>query len=224
MKRAIYVIALLAAVGSCKNANNTENTQGADVMEPVQEVKGRVNFGGDHAVITPEPCLMIATWDADGNPDVMMAAWGGQRSYNLVEINLSEHKTTENLRLKGAFTLSFASVDNVVESDFFGLVSANNVPDKVKKAGFTFIPSPNVDAPIIKEYPLTLECKVVSFEDGHLIGRIVNMSAEESVLDENGRVDIGKLRPIVYDSSTHVYRVVGEVVGQAWNSGKVLNE
>lgn len=147
MKRSITVIALLAAMAGCNNANNSQNQETPNTMEPVQEVKGRVNFGGDHAVITPEPCLMIATWDADGTPDVMMAAWGGQRSYNLVEINLSEHKTTENLRLKGAFTLSFASADNVVESDFFGLVSARDVPDKVAKAGFTFIPSPNVDAP-----------------------------------------------------------------------------
>ena len=125
--------------------------------------------------------------------------------------------------MTGAFTVSFADERTVAESDYFGLVSGNKVPDKVAKVGFTVTPSPNVDAPIINEYPLTLECKVVSWNGGVLIGEIVNMSADESILTD-GKVDLGKLRPIVFDAAANTYRAIGEVVGQAWDSGKKFNE
>ncbi len=190
----------------------------------VNEVAGRKNFGAAHALMTtPQPCVMIATWDKDKNPDVMMAAWAGQYDYNQIVISLSKHKTTENLELTGAFTVSFADERTVAESDYFGLVSANKVPDKVSKAGFTITPSPNVNAPIVDQYPLTLECKVVSFEDGVLIGEVVNMSADESILTD-GKVDLGKLKPIVFDAAGMCYRGIGEEVGKAWGAGKVFAE
>ena len=125
--------------------------------------------------------------------------------------------------MTGAFTVSFADERTVAESDYFGLVSGNKVPDKVAKVGFTVTPSPNVDAPIINDYPLTLECRVVSWNNGVLIGEIVNMSADESILTD-GKVDLGKLRPIVFDAAANTYRAIGEVVGQAWGSGKKFNE
>ena len=125
--------------------------------------------------------------------------------------------------MTGAFTVSFADERTVAESDYFGLVSGNKVPDKVAKVGFTVTPSPNVDAPIINEYPLTLECRVVSWNNGVLIGEIENMSADESILTD-GKVDLGKLRPIVFDAAANTYRAIGEVVGQAWGSGKKFNE
>lgn len=192
--------------------------------EPLKEVTGRKNFGPDHALVTtPQPCVMIATWDKDHNPDVMMAAWAGQYDYKRIVVSLSKHKTTENLELTGAFTVSFADVRTVAESDYLGLVSGHKVPDKVAKVGFTVTPSPNVDAPIINEYPLTLECKVVSWKDGILVGEVVNQSASESILTD-GKIDLAKLQPIVFDAAGMCYRAIGDVVGGAWNAGKKFTE
>ena len=136
-----------------------ENENATEKVE-VKDVEGRKNFG-DAGIITPLPAIMIATYDEKENPDVMMAAWGGQCGPKHICFNLSAHKTTENIRLKKAFTVSFASKNDIVQSDYFGIVSANDVPDKVARAGFTVTKSPNVDAPIVNEYPLTLECKVL---------------------------------------------------------------
>ena len=221
MKRTI-ILALtvcLMAVG-CKNADN----QTVNTMEPLKEVAGRKNFGPNHALVTtPQPCVMIATWDKDHNPDVMMAAWPGQYDAKQIVISLSKHKTTENLELTGAFTVSFADVNTVAESDYFGLVSGSKVPDKVAKTGFTVTPSPNVDAPIINEYPLTLECKVVSWEGGVLVGEVVNQSADERILTD-GKIDLAKLQPIVFDAAGMCYRAIGGVVGGAWDAGKKFPE
>ena len=217
----IFALAALLSVAGCKNTenNNTEN-----MSNNFKEVEGRKNFGSARALMTtPQPCVMIATWDKDHNPDVMMAAWAGQLDYKQSVISLSNHKTTDNLELTRAFTISFADERTVMESDYFGLVSGNNVPDKVAKAGFTITPSPNVDAPIINEYPLTLECKMVSFEDGVLIGEVVNMSADENILTD-GKVDLAKLKPIVFDAAGMCYRSVGDIVGKAWGAGKELAE
>lgn len=208
------------------DANTNENPTEEKIT--VKEVEGRKNFS-DKAVITPLPAIMIATWDEKENPDVMMAAWGGQCGPKHITFQLSAHKTTENIKLKKAFTISFATKDDIVQSDYFGIVSANDVPDKVAKAGFTITKSPNVDAPIINEYKLTLECKVVTFEEkenggASVVGEIVNMSADESILDEEGNIDLGKLQPVIFDSAKNTYRVVGEKVGDAWGSGKVIQE
>ena len=194
----------------------------------VKAVEGRKNFT-DQMVITPQPAIMIATWDEKQNPDVMMAAWGGQCGPKHITFQLSAHKTTENIRLKKAFTISFATKDDVVQSDYFGTVSANDVPDKVAKAGYTVTASPNVDAPIINEYKLTLECKVVEFEENGndgacVVGEIVNMSADENILDEDGNIDLEKLQPVVFDSTKRIYRALGEKVGDAWGSGKAIIE
>ena len=224
MKKAIiFALSALLAIAGCKNTeNNTTGDMNND--KPLQEVAGRTNFGANHALVTtPQPCVMIATWDENKNPDVMMAAWAGQLDYKQIVISLSKHKTTDNLEKTGAFTVSFADERTVAESDYFGLVSGNKVPDKVAKVGFTVTPSPNVDAPIINEYPLTLECKVVSFEDGMLIGEVINQSADESILTD-GKVDLAKLKPIVFDAAGMCYRALGEVVGKAWGSGKAFAE
>ena len=219
MKHFLSVLACLAVLAGCG-----ENASKQEEGKALQEVAGRTNFGPDHALVTvPQPCVMIATWDKDHNPDVMMAAWAGQYDARQIVISLSPHKTTENLALTGAFTVSFADERTVAESDYFGLVSGHQVPDKVARAGFTITPSPNVDAPIINEYPLTLECKVVRFTDGSLVGEVVNMSADESILTE-GKVDLAKLKPIVFDAAGVCYRSVGDVVGGAWEAGKVFAE
>ena len=217
----ILLIALAAtlALTGCKNTTN-QNAQNMNL----NEVIGRKNFGPNHALVTtPQPCVMIATWDKDHNPDVMMAAWAGQYDAKKIVISLSKHKTTENLEQTGAFTVSFADIRTVAESDYFGLVSGNKVPDKVARVGFTVTPSPNVDAPIINEYPLTLECKVVSWGDGILVGEVVNMSADERILTD-GKVDLAKLQPIVFDAASMSYRAIGDIVGQAWGDGKKFTE
>lgn len=211
---------LFAACGNKEQKSATAtNENPTEQKVAVKDVEGRKNFG-DAAVITPLPAIMIATWDEKENPDVMMAAWGGQCGPKHITFQLSAHKTTENIRLKKAFTISFATKDDIVQSDYFGIVSGNDVPDKVAKAGFTITPSPNVDAPIINQYPLTLECKVVSFEDGMLIGEVVNMSADQSILDAEGKVDLTKLKPIVFDAAAMCYRALGDSVGKAWGAGK----
>lgn len=222
----LSAIAVLSLLAACQSDNaKQQNEDNMDNNVSVNEVAGRKNFGAAHALITtPQPCVMIATWDAQKNPDVMMAAWAGQYDYNQIVISLSKHKTTENLALTKAFTVSFADERTVAESDYLGIVSGNKVPDKVAKAGFTVSPSPNVDAPIIDQYPLCIECKVVSFEDGILIGEVVNMSADESILGENGQVDLAKLKPVVFDAAGMCYRALGDVVGKAWGAGKVFDK
>jgi flavin reductase (DIM6/NTAB) family NADH-FMN oxidoreductase RutF len=203
---------------------NKKNKLPMDTNKAFNEVAGRKNFGPSHALMTtPQPCVMIATWDKDHTPDVMMAAWAGQYDHNQIVVSMSKHKTTENIELTGAFTVSFADVRTVAESDYLGIASGAKVPDKVAKVGFTVSPSPNVDAPIIDQYPLTLECKVISWKDGILVGEVVNMSADECILTD-GKVDLGKLQPIVFDAAALAYRALGEVVGQAWGSGKKFME
>ena len=210
-----------------KEAEENNNLSSPEKME-LQDINNRTQLGAK-LFVTPQPALMIGTYDENGNPDVMMAAWGGQCGPRHITFELSAHKTTENIRLKRAFTISFATKDDIAQSDYFGIVSAHDVPDKVARAGFTVTKSPNVDAPIINEYKLTLECKVVTFdEDGNggarVVGEIVNMSADESILDEEGNIDLGKLQPVIFDSTKNAYRVVGEKVGDAWGSGKVFVE
>lgn len=190
-------------------------------------IEGRANYGGGHPIIMPLPCFMIATYDENYNPDVMMVAYGGQCDYNKVVLYLSAHKTTDNLRLRRAFTLSFADANTIESSDYCGIVSAYRFPDKLEQAGFTTIHSPNVDAPIINEYPLALECRVKELrlcKDGHtrIIGEVVNMSANLNCVGEDKKLDIDKIKPVVYDSSHNMYRVIGEVVGKAFQSGKAL--
>jgi len=183
----------------------------------------RKNFGAK-TWMYPMPVLMVGTYDENGTPNVMNAAWGGVYDTDQVMVCLShDHKTTENIKKTGAFTLSFATKDTVIPCDFAGIVSANDLPDKFAKAGFHAEKGEYVNAPLIKELPMALECKLLKFnEDGICIGEIVNVSAEESILDDQGVIDAEKLNPISYDGVTHAYRVLGEKVGQAFSDGKKL--
>ncbi len=176
---------------------------------------------GKKMMVTPQPVLMIGTYDENGVADVMNAAWGGQCDYNQIAISLSEHKTTDNLKLKKEFTVSFATKDTEKISDYFGIESGKNA-DKIAKTGVHVKRAEYVDAPIIEEYPLTVECKMVSFEDGILIGEVVNTTADESILTEDGKVDLGKLQPIVFDAFLNKYRVVGDIIGNAFKDGLEL--
>lgn len=183
----------------------------------------RKNFG-PNSFITPEPVLMIAAYDENGTPDIMNAAWGGISGANQISMCISPgHKTVKNILARKAFTVSFAGADKVVESDYVGIVSANEVPDKFARAGFTETKSEFVDAPLVDQYPLAIECEMVSYdEDTHLmVGKIVNVSADESVLTD-GAIDLAKVRPIIYDGMNHNYNVLGEIVGKAFEDGKKL--
>ena len=183
----------------------------------------RKNFGVKNWLY-PMPVFVVGTYDENGNPNAMNAAWGGIYDTNLLMVCLAdEHKTTENIVNTRAFTVSFATADTVVSADYVGIVSANEVPDKFARAGFSATKSEFVNAPIIDQLPMTVECKLHKFtEDGICIGEIVNVSADESILDENGKIDAKKLNPIIYDSVSHAYWNFGEKVGQAFSDGKKI--
>ena len=184
----------------------------------------RKNFGVK-PMVYPMPVYIIATYGKDGTPDAMNAAWGGITEENEITICVSDdHKTTENFLYTGAFTVSMATADYVKECDYVGIVSANDVPNKLEIAGFHVEKSEFVNAPIITELPMCVECKVKSYdkESCRLVGEIVNISIDDSVLSENGKVDVKKLKPITYDSSNHKYLVLGDVVGNAFSDGKAI--
>lgn len=183
----------------------------------------RKNFG-KKTWLYPLPVLIIGSYDENGKADAMNAAWGGIYDTNQVILCLSAgHKTTKNIKKKGAFTVSFANSENVVASDYVGIVSANNTPDKMEKAGFHTTKSEFVEAPIIDELPMTLECKLVKVnDDGNIIGEIVNVSADESILGEDGLIDAEKLQAISFDPVHNTYLKVGGKVGNAFIDGNKL--
>ncbi len=183
----------------------------------------RKNFGAK-TWLYPMPVLIVGTYDENGTPNAMNAAWGGIYDTGLVMLCLSdEHKTTENIKKTKAFTVSFATVKTIVPCDNVGIVSANDVPDKFAKAGFHATKSKFVNAPVIDELPMSVECELLKFnEDGICIGRIVNVSADESILDEKGAIDAEKLDPIIYDSVSHSYWSFGQRVGRAFSDGKKI--
>ena len=169
----------------------------------------------------PMPVLIIGTYDANNKPNAMNAAWGMISDFNEISISLSEHKTTDNFKLTNSFTVSVGT-ENMMEScDYVGIISGKDEPNKFEKAHFTSTKSNYVNAPIINELPLTLECKVISFNDGILKGEIVNISADESILTDN-KIDVAKLKPISYDPVNNKYYSLGNIVGNAFSDGLKL--
>ena len=185
----------------------------------------RKNFG-PKTMLYPMPVLILGTYNPDGTPNAMNAAWGGIVDTQLIGICLGEdHRTTKNILERKAFTVSMADAGNVIAADYVGIVSGNDVPDKLAKAGWHTTKSEFVDAPLIDELPMALECEFVSYDDatGLTIGRIVNICAEEHILTE-GKIDLTKFRPITYDSAGHGYYTLGERVGNAFSDGKKLQD
>lgn len=183
----------------------------------------RKNFGSN-SWLYPMPVLIVATYDEQGRPNAMNAAWGGIFTDEMIGICLSErHKTTQNILSTRAFTVSMATAEQVVACDYVGLESGNRVPDKFAKAGFHATRSEFVNAPLIDELPMALECELVSYdkESCHLVGKIVNITADESVLTE-GKIDPRKLRPITFDPINHAYLELGAKVNDAFSCGKQL--
>lgn len=184
----------------------------------------RKNFGAKPWTY-PQPVFIIASYDEAGVPDAMNAAWGGISEDTQLSMCLSAgHKTVKNILARGAFTVSMANAAHVAACDYVGVVSANNVPDKLAKAGLHTTKSAFVDAPLIDELPMAVECKLISYdpESCRMVGEIVNVCAEESILDEQGRIDPDKLRPIVFDPVHNAYRKLGEKVGNAFRDGLQL--
>lgn len=184
----------------------------------------RKNFGAK-PYLYPMPVLIIASYDENGVADAMNAAWGGISDDTRISMCLSpEHKTVKNILARGAFTVSIGDAAHVTECDYVGIVSANHVPDKLDRAGFHTSHSELVDAPLIDELPMALECKLVSYDPNSccMIGEIINVNADERILDEQGNIDLSKFEPITYDPVNHAYLKLGDAVGKAFCDGKKL--
>lgn len=184
------------------------------------------NFGVK-PYLFPMPTYMISTYNEDNTIDVMMMAWGGICAEDMVALNLeAAHKTVANLETRKAFTLSVPGVDTLQESDFLGIASANQMADKFARTGLHAVKSESVNAPVIVEYPLTLECEVLEMQSQpyglRVLGKIVNVIADEKVLDDDGKIDAGKLHAFAFDQMQNGYYAIGEKVGQAWHSGAAL--
>ncbi len=176
--------------------------------------------------IFPMPVLMIATYNEDGSVDVMNAAWGTMLERDYVVLNLTEtHKTVKNIKERKAFTVSIADSKHVTEADYFGIVSGNDTPNKFEKTNLTCEKSTNVDAPIINEFPICMECEFVEYQNGKygcgVIGKIVNVTADEKVMNGNN-VDIDLVDAISFDPYTHGYYKVNQRVGNAFKDGMQL--
>ena len=181
----------------------------------------RKNFGSKPYVY-PQPVFMIGTYNPDGTADLMTAGWGGISEWDEITIGLSKgHQTNQNILKRGAFTVSMATADFVKECDYLGIVSAKDVPDKIERAGFHAERSEFVDAPLFRELPMALECQVVSYdvEACHLIGKIINVCADETILDDQGKICPEKLNPLIHDTVHHTYRTLGPVVGHSFHDG-----
>ena len=174
--------------------------------------------------IFPMPVLMIATYNENGSIDVMNAAWGTMLERNQVILNLTEtHKTVKNIKERKAFTVSIADSDHVVEADYFGVVSGNNTPNKFENSGLTAIKSENIDAPIINEFPICLECEFIEYGECGVIGKVVNVTADDKVMNGDN-VDISLVNAIAFDPYTHGYYKVNERVGNAFKDGLQLKK
>ena len=184
----------------------------------------RKNFGAK-SWMYPMPVLIIGTYDETGIPDAMNAAWGMISDTDKVTICLdASHKTVKNILIKKDFTVSMADAKNVIAADYVGIVSGNDVPDKVAKTGWHVTKSEFVDAPIFEELPMTLECKMISYDEETelMTAEIVNICVDESILGEDGKIDLTKFQPITYDPVHHNYLTLGEKIGNAFKDGKQL--
>ena len=172
----------------------------------------------------PLPVLIIGTYDVNGTPDAMNAAWGGQIGMTQISVSLSsKHKTTENIKLNKEFTVSFATADKIAACDYVGIVSGNDVENKLEKCGFTVTKSDKVNAPLIDQLPVAVECKVIEiqeeFNETRVVAEVVGLKADESVMTD-GKVDYSKAGLVIYDTVTKCYRAVGGSVGAARSIGK----
>lgn len=184
------------------------------------------NFGSKPWLL-PQPVLIIGTYDKDGKPNAMNAAWGGTWDMHEIMISLGSHKTTDNLAVNNEFTVAFATSDTLVAADYVGLASGRNTPDKMERAGWTAEKAPNVNAPLFKEFPMTMECRVkeklYESETGcYLIAEVVDIQCDEKYLAADGQPDVERMQIITYDPVHHGYIELGKTVGKAFAYGKKL--
>lgn len=188
-----------------------------------EEYKMRKNIKTTEAIF-PMPVLMIATYNEDESIDVMNAAWGMMLDRNQIVLNLTEtHKTVKNIKERKAFTVSIADSKHVIEADYFGMVSGNTTPNKFENSGLTSTKSENIDAPIINEFPICLECEFIEYSECGVIGKVINVTADEKVM-KNDNVDITLVDAIAFDPFTHGYYKVTERVGNAFQDGLQLKK
>ena len=183
---------------------------------------------GQKPWVLPQPVLIIGTYNSDGTPNAMNAAWGGQWDSKEIMICMGSHATTENLARCNEFTVAFATKETMVESDFVGIVSAKNDPQKIQKTKWTAIKAENVNAPVFTNFPMTLECRILRKIDEttngyNLIAEIINILVDEAFLDAEGKPDVNKMQLITYEPVRHSYHVIGERVGNAFSDGKQLS-
>lgn len=184
---------------------------------------------GKKAWILPQPVLIIGTYDENGMPNAMNAAWAGQWDNQQIMISMGIHQTTKNLNINGEFTVAFATVDTMAAADYVGIVSQKNVPNKVMNTGWTFVDSKNVNAPIFIDFPMTMECrikeKLKETETGYyMIAEIVNIICDEKYLGNNGKPDVEKMNLITFNPIALEYIRMGEKVGKAFSIGKELKQ
>lgn len=182
---------------------------------------------GSKPWLLPQPVLIIGTYDKDGKPDAMNAAWGGTWDMHEIMISLGSHKTTDNLAINNEFTVAFATRDTMVAADYVGIVSGRNTADKMQRTGWTAEKAPNVNAPLFKEFPMTMECRVkeklYESETGYyLVGEVVDIQCDEQYLDADGQPDVERMQIITYDPVHHGYIELGKTVGKAFSDGKQL--
>ena len=182
---------------------------------------------GQKSWLLPQPVLIIGTYNSDGTPNAMNAAWGGQWDAKEIMISMGNHATTENLARCNEFTVAFATKETMVASDFVGIVSAKNDPEKMQKTGWTAIKSENVNAPVFTNFPMTMECRILrkideSEEGYYIVAEIVNILVDENYLAEDGKPDVEKMELITYEPIHHGYVELGKRVGNAFNDGNQL--
>lgn len=182
---------------------------------------------GQKPWVLPQPVLIIGTYNSDGTPNAMNAAWGGQWDMKEIMISMGKHATTENLARCSDLTVAFATKETMVTADYVGIVSAKNDPAKIQKTGWTAVKAEHVNAPVFTDFPMTLECRIIrkidETEDGYnLIAEIVNILVDEDFLDAEGKPDIEKMQLITYEPVHHGYLVLGDRVGNAFSDGKQL--
>lgn len=216
----VLAIALVIVCGKNAFANKENNNQ-KDMEQKNENSTSQSSWNGgelksDYPFIQTETTVMVGTYDEKKNPDVMMAV--ATPKGNQVTMHMSKHQTTENFEKTGGFTLAFITEATVAESDYFGTTSEKKAPGKVKHVGFTWRDAKKVNAPVIDQYPLTLECKVVSWKDGVLVAEIVDSDINKSILDDKGGIDYEKMKPVVFDEGTHEYRVLGTAVGKVYGA------
>ncbi len=178
---------------------------------------------GNKAIIYPQPVLIIGSYDENGNPNVMNAAWGGVADSDKIIVCIGTHKTSDNIAKTNQFTISIGDADHVVSCDYVGLVSQNDEPNKMNKSGFTTSKAEFVNAPVINELPLCLECELIKIlEEDLYLAKVLNVSVDEKILKEDGKISLDKFIPICYDTSTHGYYKMTERVGNAFKDGNKL--